>query len=797
MTTGRSASVGAAIQSRGRSQGGFSPDRGMDIKLGVAIVVVAIVLMMILPEDFYQFRAAAQNAAETAKGFPYSTPITLNNAGTELWVTNPDPDNNSVTVVDVTNDAGAVLEEIPVGKEPSSIALNADGSRAYVANAGDGTVSIINTQRLKVIGTIKVGVEPRALCFTPNFTKLYVASFSSNSVHVINPETDTVTKVIENPSFSNLFAMTVTNDGDADDADEVIYVANLLAEYVPGSAPRPADDLSKEGIVNVISVGTDTFIDRVSLGTVKTAFKSNGRGRNASGDGIAPNANPNVFEVDTFAFPSQLTSIAGVRVNGTNRIYTFATGASPTGPVRFNVTVQSLVSLIQGLDDAGQTANINDEIRLEPNTPFPDGVPKHRFAAMPWGLAFYHNSVKAIGVASAADYVVVMDFNQNGKAVIDRDPAADKTNIGRILTGTRRDPNPDNSIFLDGKAPRGIVINQNDTRAYTFNYVSRDVTIIDLVNERPIGTVATTQSKGDPVIQYGKELFNTGVGPLDTSNKNVNGSVNPIEGRMSDSAWMGCVSCHVNGLTDGVAWHFGSGPRVSVSLGTSFAPKTGQQQQRALNWSAVFDEVADFEDNTRNTAGGAGLFQLANGNQDPVLNAFNPPSAGRDARRDAITEYVKTIRSPLAPEDAADPEVQAGRKFFKKVGCTDCHAGPLWSKSRLQFTPPPPASEVVDQQLTGQLIDVGTFNPNNPHEVRGAPGNLNQVARGALGFNPASLLGVHQRERFLTHDGTVTSFEQLFENPAHVGNNLKLKKAAVRSKIIKFLRSIDDRTQPF
>jgi hypothetical protein len=66
---------------------------------------------------------------------------------------------------------------------------------------------------------------------------------------------------------------------------------------------------------------------------------------------------------------------------------------------------------------------------------------------------------------------------------------------------------------------------------------------------------------------------------------------------------------------------------------------------------------------------GLGLFQLANGNQDPVLNAFNPPSAGRDARRDAITEYVKTVRTPRAPEAADDPDVQAGRSFFKKAGC--------------------------------------------------------------------------------------------------------------------------------
>ena len=74
---------------------------------------------------------------------------------------------------------------------------------------------------------------------------------------------------------------------------------------------------------------------------------------------------------------------------------------------------------------------------------------------------------------------------------------------------------------------------------------------------------------------------------------------------------------------------------------------------------------------------------------------------------------------------------------------------------------------------------------------------MNQPARGALGFNPASLLGVHARERFLTHDGSLTSFEQLFDNPAHVGTFAKLKKAKTRKKIIKFLRSIDDTTEPF
>ncbi len=779
-------------QSRGRNRRPVSVAKSTrQLKASTVIAFVVLLIWTSGPALMENFKARAA----TASGFPYSTPITLNNAGTQLWVVNPDPDNNSVTVIDVTDDSGRVLAEIPAGNEPNSVAINDDDSRAYVANTVSGTVSVINTSTFAVVDTIRVGVEPRALCFTPNFSKLYVACSSSNDIHVINPDDNRVTRIIENPSFSNLFAMTITNDGDSEDNDELLYVTNLYAEYVPGSDPKPADDVGKEGIVGVVNVGSDSFIDRVKLKSVETAFRSNGRSRNASGDGIAPDPNPATFTVPTSAFPNLLTSIAGTRQNGTNMIYTFSLGSSPTGPVRFNVNIQGLVSLIKGLEDAGQTRNLNDEIRLESADPFPEGVPRHRFTTLPWGMAFYHNSYKALGVSSACDYVVVMDFDENGKATIIPDGP---NNIRRMLTGTRRDPDPDRAIFLDGKAPRGVVINRSDTRAYTFNYVSRDVTVIDLANNRAIATVETTASKGDPVVQLGKELFNSAIGPIDTSNRRADGSVDPREGAMSDFGWVSCATCHLNGLTDGVAWAFPAGPRISTSMDGTFTKSTGGPViQRALNWSAIFDELEDFELNTRGVAGGRGLITLLDGSADPNVVAFALPNHGRDARRDAITEYVKTIRPPIAPEDDDNGKVRSGRNLFKKVGCADCHDTALWTRSRVEFAPPPPTNEIENGQLRGQLQNVGTFDPARPHEVRGTGAVINQTALGATGFNTPSLLGVHSREKFLLHDGSVTSFEQLFDNPAHVGDHPKLRKSGIRKKIIKFLRSIDSGSAPF
>jgi hypothetical protein len=307
------------------------------------------------------------------------------------------------------------------------------------------------------------------------------------------------------------------------------------------------------------------LVDRVKLKPVKTLFQSDGRQQNADFKGPEYRGT-----ADTFAFPNQLTSIAGTRQNGTNLIYTFATGSSPTGPFKFNVNVQSLVSQIRGVDDAGQTSNLNDQIKAEPATAFANGVPKHRFATMPWGLAFFHNSFRALGVVSACDYVVVIDFDQNGKATVAPNGPA---SIKRILTGTERDPNLDRSIFLDGKTPRGVAINQNDTRAYTFNYVSRDVTIIDLTNNTAIRTVATTLAKGDPTVQLGKELFNAAMGPIDSSIHNADGSVNPIQGRISNSGWVSHQSRERSyRRRDPV---LDTGPRVSIPLNGTFEAGPG------------------------------------------------------------------------------------------------------------------------------------------------------------------------------------------------------------------------------
>lgn len=69
--------------------------------------------------------------------------------------------------------------------------------------------------------------------------------------------------------------------------------------------------------------------------------------------------------------------------------------------------------------------------------------------------------------------------------------------------------------------------------------------------------------------------------------------------------------------------------------------------------------------------------------------------------------------------DAINAEVIAGRARFAASNCQSRHGGPQWTCGLVTFAPPPDANvQVTAGQVTLQLRQVGTFDPNLPNEVR-------------------------------------------------------------------------------
>jgi YVTN family beta-propeller protein len=121
-----------------------------------------------------------------------------------------------------------LVQRIQVGREPVSVALNADKSRLYVANVGDITVSIVDLIEDRVAQVLRLPVNRRgiytgALIRNWEGTRMYVAERSDVPdtdlrVYVIDTQRELVVGQFD--AGKNITALAVTGDGTK------LYVAN-------------------------------------------------------------------------------------------------------------------------------------------------------------------------------------------------------------------------------------------------------------------------------------------------------------------------------------------------------------------------------------------------------------------------------------------------------------------------------------------------------------------------------------------------------------------------------------------
>ncbi len=134
--------------------------------------------------------------------------------------------------------------------------------------------------------------EPYGLALTPSGRRLYVTNARSNSVSVLDTVEFRVLFTIENVGPEPR-GITITNNGDTNDNDELIYVTQFLAVDRPGVLIGRDD--YKEGRVTVISVADNHVVREVVLNPIaETGFLSNGSALKQ-----IPATNPPTFTVHT------------------------------------------------------------------------------------------------------------------------------------------------------------------------------------------------------------------------------------------------------------------------------------------------------------------------------------------------------------------------------------------------------------------------------------------------------------------------------------------------------------------
>ncbi len=843
----------------------------------------------------------AMPAASNARKFSaptYSSPIAMSADGKFVWSVNPGGDSVSV----IYTKTNKVIANIKVGDEPESVALDPNNRYAFVANSASGTVTVIRITRPSAKrfrarvekrsgkkGALTTGAEPWNVVVSPDGRRAFVANSGQDTITVIDAQSSRAKgkrgrrgrsrasgpriighvnlqrSLCNDPDRSRHFqprGLAVTKNS------KRLYVTGFFSFTKPGG--RQGDDAGRQGVVCRLNIKTKSKkirgyrpASKVTIAPQVTGFTVD-----STGDGVAD---------PTAAFPNQLQSIV---IRG-NQAYLPNIAASPDGPLRFNVSTQAFVNVLDGVRSGSPVdSGANKFINLHLGARQPEAGKKKLFFANVWGIAFTNQggAGAAYAVSSGSDVLVKANVAPDGK--LSNTVDADTTRYIDL-----NDPaNPATSGNNAGKFPQGIVINRRGTRAYVVNFVSRNVSVVDLATDRVVSVIRTAPlpAPGSPeeVVAVGAEMFFSSRGLF---NRPAGASVSTTD-RLSSEGWQSCSSCHFEGLTDSVVWEFGAGPRKSVPLNASFNPNNAADQ-RVLNYSAIFDEVEDFELNIRNVSGpgnlaaalpcsapppATSLFDPNHGllfgdngdiNAAPcVVNAFAKANANRaqhtvtlpgsniavpamTALREWVKLAVRTPRAPFASRKVGNrlsaSQVRRGKALFAAAGCTACHVGGKWTISTKDFTSPPAATEIFTettppatlgapvgvQYLNRFLRDIGSFNLGVPGAGNQLGANLgaNEKATAAVsatgvagaapdalgidyngdgrgtGYNVPSLLGIDMLPPYY-HNGACESVSCVVGNVKHRTANGKmpdkLGSAKDRDLVVKFLKSIDSRTKP-
>ena len=610
-------------------------------------------------------------------------------------------DDGSVSFFNVRDGQDGRIARIPTSKtiaasEPVSVVFHPDGKRAFLANRAAGTISRVvaaDTTQPSVDSEITVGGEPIGLALDPTGRKLWATNWVNGEVYVIDTASMRIDRTID--VGGNPWAIAITNDGDDQDDDEKVFITQFYARRRDVAATEATDD-GREGVVQVISASDPTTVREITLAPIAECF-------------VTP-------ALTSGCFPNQLLGITIHSAFGQTRAYVVSVAASPKGPVLFNHNVQALVSVIDVDAEAELTrvtTNLNQLIAAQVDTDGDDTVGR-RFLNVPNGIDFVNRDDAAIAYVSSggSDMVLRVVFG-----------ADDSVSVGSQSSFN----------IAAGQSPQGIVINHRleNAGAFVANLVSRDVSVLSFSTQTKVkdleSTAIPTPGSAGFAAWRGKRFFNTSTGIW------------------SKEGWGSCQGCHPMGLTDNITWSFAAGPRQTIALDGQYA-SNDPTDMRALNWTAIFDETADFENNTRGVSGGTGAIRNAAG---PILSgAVNNFSAilvedGTTTENhqgmngslefvirnasicsnentcpdwDQIDAYLTTIRSANAKK--ADTQlVERGRAVFEDGGCNKCHAGPKWTISRTFYT----------QELSNGTPPSRVFEANRAKNTSMDPSSLAQL----------------------------------------------------------------------
>jgi len=633
-----------------------------------------------------------------------------------------DTDNHAVVVVDLVR--GIVLHRVAVGRLPERLVVSPDGRRVFVTNRGGRSVSVVDPVRGIETMSVPAGVEPFGLALTPDGATLLVAA---SATHEIVAFDTTRLSIQYRLSLPDPWPAVVAMHPDGDRAYVTTFFGHRVFVMDPhrgtilGEMALPTHDT---GLPNRLLTVDPRVRSRDKPSQNKPTLTSRRHFRpHRTGQVRTPNL-----------------AISAVVSPGGNRLFVAHTMVD-TGAARVAaVAIPNGGYGLPNVADDGPIVSTVSTFDLHTNRLLRPGAspPLHngpgntaqtirkaheqvKRLAQPVALAHDPAHARLLVVGMGSDEVMALDGSK-------ADP------IGTPL-GTLR----------VGKAPKGVAISQDGTRAFVHEAQDFQVAVVRLDRSDHGHVGAKIEIGTDPLppaTARGRRLFTL------AGNSKISGSNR-----------FACASCHPDGRQDGLVWHVGAGPRQTMVL-TDRVESTGP-----FNWLGTQSSLTANIHQTVGRLGGSGLSPQ----EEADLSTY-------------ITRYLPGMDNPHRRPATADKRrlVAKGRAIFEsdETGCTGCHdpSGRFSDGLAHDVGTTTPLEVSIWQRRKGPRIKRPVEEHSSPPTQQGRSFDFNQVViagrpagphqaeplqRPPVHYNTPSLRHLWASAPYF-HDGSVASLRDLF-----------------------------------
>lgn len=205
-------------------------------------------------------------AADRKYGQTWLFVFAISGDGNRIYV--PHHNASVVSVIDAVS--GVPVAQIPMPKNPHSVALSPTSPFAYVAAHASGEVDVIDTRTNEFVGSVPIGsgTSPHDLAVSPDGRRVNVVNFDGGSVSAIDTATNRVVATIPvgGKPQSVVFARDGRRSYIVDNTNNTISTVDIGTNQITGTVPVAAGS----SMIALSADGTRAYVASRDSSTITT-----------------------------------------------------------------------------------------------------------------------------------------------------------------------------------------------------------------------------------------------------------------------------------------------------------------------------------------------------------------------------------------------------------------------------------------------------------------------------------------------------------------------------------------------